>query len=82
MLEDYVKFIAQHLVEKPEEVEVTLTETEEFAQYTLSVNRTDLGKVIGKDGKNVRALRTLLTAASARRGRKAILEILEDRDEK
>ncbi len=79
MLNDFVAFIAKHLVEKPEEVEVTVEDKDEYLHYKLSVSTGDLGRVIGKEGRNARAMRVLLTAVSARQGRKAILEIQEDR---
>lgn len=78
MLEDFVKMMAQHLVEKPEDVQVILKEEEERDHYTLNVSSEDLGRVIGKDGRNAKAMRTLLTAASALRGRRAVLEIAND----
>ncbi len=78
MLEEYITFIAQHLVEKPEQVSVSVEEKEDRIQYILTVASSDLGRVIGKDGRNAKALRTLLTAASALRGRRAILDIASE----
>lgn len=75
MLDDYIKFVAQHLVERPEDVAVTSEEEDDRVRYTLTVAAEDLGRVIGKDGRNAKAMRTLLTAASALRGRRAVLEI-------
>lgn len=75
VLEDFIKFIAQHLVEKPEDVVVSMVEEEDRHHYTLVVSGPDLGRVIGKDGRNAKAMRTLLTASSALRGKRAILEI-------
>jgi len=78
VLEDFISFIAKHLVDKPEHVQVAQDENEERIRYVLSVGAEDLGRVIGKDGRNAKAMRTLLTAAAALRGRKAILEISND----
>lgn len=78
MLEDFVKFIAQHLVERPEDVRLEAMTEEDRDLYLLSVSAEDLGRVIGKDGRNVKAMRTLLTAASARKGRRAMLEVSND----
>lgn len=75
MLDDYVKLMAQHLVEQPEDVVVEATEEEDRDFYLLAVAAEDLGRVIGKDGRNVKAMRTLLTAVSARKGRRAVLEV-------
>lgn len=78
VLEDYVKLMAQNLVEQPEDVVVEATEEEDRDYYLLSVAAEDLGRVIGKDGRNVKAMRTLLTAVSARKGRRAVLEVSND----
>jgi predicted RNA-binding protein YlqC (UPF0109 family) len=75
VLEEFVKTIAQHLVEQPEEVVVEATQEEERDFYLVFVASEDLGRVIGKDGRNVKAMRTLLTAVSARNGRRAVLEV-------
>tara|TARA_Y100000590_G_C15538138_1_gene945853 strand:+ start:43 stop:276 length:234 start_codon:yes stop_codon:yes gene_type:complete len=74
LLEDVVKSI----VDKPDEVSIKVTESENTQIYELSVGDGDVGKVIGKHGKNVGAIRTLLSAATAKEGgKRAILEIIE-----
>ena len=74
LLEEIVKSI----VDKPDEVKVTLIEGDSTEIYELVVGEGDLGKVIGKKGKNVNALRTLLSAATAKEGgKRAILEVIE-----
>lgn len=78
MLEDFITFIAQHLVDKPEAVRVNVTDEEDRTRYVLSVSAEDLGRVIGKDGRNAKAMRTLLTASSALRGQRAVLEIANE----
>lgn len=78
MLDDFIKFISQHLVERPEDVHLESVQEEERDLYVLSVAPEDLGRVIGKDGRNVKAMRTLLTAVSARKGRRAMLEVSND----
>ena len=76
-LREMVAFIAKALVDDPDAVEVTEVEGEKSLILELSVAPSDLGKVIGKDGRTARALRTLLSATSAKSSRRAVLEILE-----
>ena len=66
------------LVDKPDEVDISLTESENTNIFELRLGDGDVGKVIGKKGKNVMALRTILTAATAKAGgKRSILEIIE-----
>ena len=66
------------IVDKPDEVDLTLTESENTKIYELRLGDGDVGKVIGKKGRNVGAIRTILTAASAKEGgKRSILEIIE-----
>ena len=76
-LREMVAFIAKALVDDPDAVEVTEVEGEKALILELSVAPSDLGKVIGKEGRTARALRTLLSATSAKTSRRAVLEILE-----
>ena len=70
--------IIKSIVDKPDEVDISLTESENTLIYELRLGDGDVGKVIGKKGKNVGAIRTLLTAASAKEGgKRSILEIIE-----
>ena len=74
LLSDMVKSI----VDKPDEVQVVVNESDNTRIFELSVGEGDIGKVIGKKGKNVNALRTLLSAATAKEGgKRAILEVIE-----
>jgi len=73
----FIENIAKHLVDKPEEVKVTEIDGERTIVYELRVGYGDLGKVIGKRGQTARSIRILLSAASAKRGKRAVLEILE-----
>ena len=66
------------MVDKPDEVDISLTESENTNIFELRLGDGDVGKVIGKKGKNVMALRTILTAATAKAGgKRSILEIIE-----
>ena len=74
LLEDIVKA----MVDKTDEVNVKMIESDSTEIYELSVGEGDVGKVIGKKGKNVGAIRTILSAATAKKGgKRSILEIIE-----
>jgi predicted RNA-binding protein YlqC (UPF0109 family) len=74
-----IEYIARALVDQPEAVELKSSEAEGGILYELKVAPDDVGKVIGRDGRTVNALRTVVAAAAAKRGEKARLEILDDR---
>jgi len=76
-MKEFIEFIAKHLVDNPEAVDVTEVEGEKTTVYELRVGDGDLGKVIGRKGQTAKSMRTLLAAASAKRGKRAVLEILE-----
>ncbi len=76
-MKEFVEYIAKHLVDKPEAVTVTEIEGEKTTVFELRVGDGDLGKVIGKKGQTAKSIRTLLAAASAKRGKRSVLEILE-----
>jgi len=76
-MKELIEQIAKKLVDKPEGVEVTEIDGERTVVYELRVDKGDLGKVIGRDGKTARSMRTIITAASMKTGKRAILEILE-----
>ena len=66
------------IVDKPDEVDISLTESENTNIFELRLGDGDVGKIIGKKGKNVMALRTILSAATAKAGgKRSILEIIE-----
>ncbi|NIP29911.1 MAG: KH domain-containing protein [Candidatus Dadabacteria bacterium] len=76
-LKELVGFIAKSLVDNPEQVEVTEVAGEQTAVLELKVAQEDLGKIIGKQGKTAKAIRTILSAAAAKMRKRAVLEILE-----
>lgn len=76
-LRELVDYLARGLVDRPEEVEVEEIEEADALVFELKVAEEDLGKVIGKQGRTAKALRTILSAASAKLRRRVILEILE-----
>lgn len=77
MLKDLVEYIAKSLVDNPEEVVVAEVEGEQTSVLELKVAKEDLGKVIGKQGRTARAIRTILGAASTKARKRSVLEILE-----
>lgn len=76
-LNELVTFIAKSLVDNPDKVEVREVTGEQTAVLELKVAPEDLGKIIGKQGKTAKAIRTILGAAAAKMKRRAVLEILE-----
>ena len=76
-MKDLVIFIAASLVDDPAAVQVAETESDDVVVLELRVAKEDLGKVIGKQGRTARAMRSLLSAAAGRDNRKARLEIME-----
>ncbi|MBI4596656.1 MAG: KH domain-containing protein [Candidatus Tectomicrobia bacterium] len=77
MMKELITFIAKSLVDKPEEVKVMEFEGEKTTVLELRVAQEDLGKVIGKQGRTARAMRTILNAAATKIRKRAVLEILE-----
>jgi predicted RNA-binding protein YlqC (UPF0109 family) len=76
-MKELVRTMAQALVDKPEEVEVREVEGEKTTVLELKVAETDLGKVIGRQGRTARAMRTIVNAAATKLKKRAVLEILE-----
>ncbi len=76
-MRDLIEYIAKSLVDSPEEVTVTETEGEKATILELKVAKEDLGKVIGKMGRTARSMRTILSAASTKIGKRYVLEIAE-----
>ena len=76
-MKDLIKYIAQALVDNPDQVEVAEVEGNQTSVLELKVAKEDLGKVIGKQGRTARAMRTILSAASAKVKKRTVLEIVE-----
>ena len=77
MLKDLIVHIAKALVDKPEEVVVTEIEGQQIYVIELKVAKEDIGKIIGKQGRTVQAIRTILNAVSAKMRKRSSLEIIE-----
>ncbi|HIA04807.1 MAG TPA: KH domain-containing protein [Myxococcales bacterium] len=72
-----IEYIARSLVDEPDDVEVIEIAGEQTSVIELKVCKDDLGKVIGKQGRTARAMRTILTAASTKVRKRSVLEIIE-----
>ncbi|HAK89867.1 MAG: RNA-binding protein [Nitrospirae bacterium GWC2_46_6] len=72
-----LEMMAKALVDKPDEVKIAEVEGEKTTVFELRVSQGDLGKVIGKQGKTARAMRTILGAAGTKIGKRCVIEILE-----
>ncbi|HIJ68520.1 MAG: KH domain-containing protein [Syntrophobacteraceae bacterium] len=77
MLKELIEFMARALVDNPEKVRVSEIVGEQTSVIELRVSKEDLGKVIGKQGRTARAMRTILSAASTKIRKRAVLEIIE-----
>jgi len=76
-MNELIGFIAQQLVDYPDQVKVNLIESSNTSVFELRVAKEDVGKVIGRSGRTAQAIRHLLSAVSAKEKKRAILEILE-----
>jgi predicted RNA-binding protein YlqC (UPF0109 family) len=77
VMKELIQYIAEALVDHPEEVSVSEVEGNQTSVLELKVAKEDLGKVIGKQGRTARAMRTILSAASAKIKKRTVLEIIE-----
>lgn len=77
-MKELVEFIVKSLVDKPESVRIEEVEGEKASIIELRVDNGDLGKVIGKQGRTAKAIRTIINASGVKSGKKVVLEILED----
>jgi len=76
-MKELIKFMAQALVDHPDQVEVAEVAGEQTSVIELRVAKEDLGKVIGKQGRTAKAMRTILSAASTKIRKRTVLEIIE-----
>ncbi|MBI5186719.1 MAG: KH domain-containing protein [Nitrospinae bacterium] len=76
-MKELVAYMARELVDFPEQVEVREIEGEKTTVVELKVAKDDIGKVIGRQGKTARAMRSILSATAMKQGKRAMLEILE-----
>ncbi len=77
-MKEMIEVVVKQLVDKPDEVQVNTVETEQRLIYELTVGEGDYGKVIGKKGRNISALRTLVFAINAKEGgKRARLDVID-----
>ncbi len=76
-MREFIEFVARNLVDYPEEVEVRQIDGEKTVILELKVNKGDIGKIIGRGGRTIKAIRTLLVTTAAKNGLRAVLEVLE-----
>ena len=77
MLKDLVEYIVKSLVDLPDQVRISEIEGEQTTVIEVNVAKEDLGKVIGKQGRTARAIRTILNATATKLGKRSVLEIIE-----
>lgn len=77
-MKELLEAIVKPLVQYPDEVNVTLTDREDAQLLELRVNPSDMGKVIGRQGRIAKAIRTVMRAASGKDGKKVIVDIVEE----
>ncbi len=75
---DFVEFMAKQLVDEPEGVNVKVLEGDSTTVVELCVSQSDIGKVIGRQGRTAKAMRTLLSAVGSKHKKRCVLEIIED----
>lgn len=76
-MKDLIEYIVKALVDNPDKVMVKEIAGEKSIIYELRVGEGDLGKVIGKEGRTAKAIRTIITAAAMKQGKRTVLEIIE-----
>ena len=76
-MEEFLQFVIGRLVDNPEEVVITASEQERRVVVKVEMRRSDIGKLIGRNGQVIQAIRHLLSAAASRHGKKAVFEVVE-----
>jgi predicted RNA-binding protein YlqC (UPF0109 family) len=77
-MQEFLDFVLRHLIDYPDEMVLTKFEANKKTVFRLQLRQSDVGKVIGKHGHTIIAIRNLLAAGAARHGEKAVLEIVEE----
>ena len=77
-MQEFLDFVLRQLIDYPEEMIITKSEGPKKTIFKLQLRKSDIGKVIGKHGQTIGAIRNLLSAAAARHGQRAVLDIVEE----
>jgi predicted RNA-binding protein YlqC (UPF0109 family) len=80
-MQAFLEYVVKGLVDRPDAVNVTPVEGDGMTVYELRVHPTDIGKIIGKQGTTIHAIRSLLQVGAARKGQRCAVEIVEERPE-
>lgn len=78
-MQQFLEYVLRQLVDHPDEMILTHQEAPRKTVFYLRLHKSDVGKVIGKHGQTIRAIRNLLSAAASRNSQRAVLQIVEDR---
>jgi predicted RNA-binding protein YlqC (UPF0109 family) len=80
-MQAFLEYVVKGLVDRPDAVNITPVDRQGMTIYELRLHPTDIGKVIGKQGTTIHAIRSLLLVGAARKGQRCTLEIVEERPE-
>jgi predicted RNA-binding protein YlqC (UPF0109 family) len=80
-MEAFLSYVVKNLVDRPDAVSITPVQENNLTIYELRVHPTDMGKIIGRQGATINAIRALLLVGSAKRGLRTSLEVIEEDDE-
>ena len=78
-MKDLVQYLAKSLVTNPDAVEIKETTNDDTSVFEIKVAKEDLGRIIGKQGRTAKSIRTILNAAASRTNRRVVLEIVEEK---
>jgi len=78
-VEEFLRYVIGSLIENPDEMVLSHTESQHKVNFRLKLRQSDVGKVIGKQGRTIAAIRNLLAAGAARHGQKALLHIDDEK---
>jgi len=76
-VKQFLEFVLRYLVEFPDEVIITESPSENTTVFRVAMRQTDVGRIIGRNGQTIQAIRALLSSSAARHGHRATLEIIE-----
>jgi predicted RNA-binding protein YlqC (UPF0109 family) len=77
-MQGFLDYVIKSLVDRPDAVDITPVDRNGLTIYELRLHPTDVGKIIGRQGSTINAIRSLIQAGSAKKGQRAVLEIIEE----